>query len=332
MDQFKATILLIFISQSVFATSLCDNSCDLEITFPNGGTIEAIEPLTIIFDIGGSLNLGVTGTINSSIQLSSTDFSSGGTLILSEGESISFDANGSLETGNAGNFNYSNISIQGDSIVNITAIEGTQSIYLNTLTTTGNSIFNLSAQYIYISGVDSSGSLTINGDDKSNILFLDSVSAYTPAITSGASIDVFVIGENNSPSLGTSNTLGNTNLISNSSVNLTSNFSISTTTAPILLNTADTINVTNSATWSINTDGIQFVEPDISLDSQLTVNGQSCSPLFGQDTPQCETEGGTIYQFSDGEWIEVESTGMLSPLNLVMLYLVLLFRRKKHKI
>jgi len=324
MDKFKAAIILLFISPSVFAASLCDKSCELLISFTDGGHIEAIEPLTFTFGITGSLNLGETGTVNTAIQPDNLDYSSGGSLFLAAGESISFGANGSMQLGDRGNINYTTISFSGDFTADITALEGTQSIYLSQLTLTGNSIFNLSAKNIEISDIESTDSLTINGDENSNIFILGDISSYTE-INGGPSNDIFIIDENSSPSLDISNTLGNGNLISSSSVNLTTNQPISITTEPVLLNTTDTFDITN---WSINTAAVPSSESILSPDNQLTVNGKSCTLVSGEDAPQCETNDGTIYQFVDGEWVELEAAGMFSPLNLILLCLILYFQRK----
>jgi len=326
MDQFKAVILIFIITQPVFATNLCDSGCDLQISFPDGGTIEATEPLTLFFGSNGNLSLGETGTINNAIQPASLDYSSGGSLSLAAGESIQFDINGSLTLGDyGGNINYTRISIQGSFIADITAIEGTQSIYLSQLTLTGDSTFNLSAQNIEISNIDSIGSLTINGDENSEFSILGPINAYSLEISGGASSDLFIIGDISSASLDTSNTLGNGNLISSSSVYLSTNQPISATTEPVLLNTADTFDLTN---WNISTAAIPPSESNLSPANQITVNGQSCSLSFAEDAPQCETNDGTIYQFIDGEWVEVESAGVLSALNLVLISLFLGFRRK----
>lgn len=88
--------MLLVLSNSVFATNLCESNCELTITFPSGGSIEAVNAIIFSFGTGGILDLGETGTINSVIQPSSIDYSSGDTLSLAAGESISFDINGSL--------------------------------------------------------------------------------------------------------------------------------------------------------------------------------------------------------------------------------------------
>ena len=102
MKSILTTIFLFLFANSVFAANLCDTSCNLTITFPGGGSIEATEALAFTFGTGGVLDLGATGTINTAVQPSSTDFSTGGTLALAVGESITFDAGGSLDLGTGG--------------------------------------------------------------------------------------------------------------------------------------------------------------------------------------------------------------------------------------
>jgi len=49
-------------THNVLATNLCATSCDLIVTFPDGGSIEAVEALAITFGTGGEFNLGAVGT------------------------------------------------------------------------------------------------------------------------------------------------------------------------------------------------------------------------------------------------------------------------------
>ncbi len=117
---------LLFISNT-YATGavfLCDASCDLLITFPNGGSIEAVEGLNITFGNGGELNLGEAGTVNRYPQPINLDFLTGGNLSLVLGESITFGDNGFITLGEGGNIEYSKMCIVSTGGVVIKAVWG----------------------------------------------------------------------------------------------------------------------------------------------------------------------------------------------------------------
>lgn len=117
--------------------TLCDASCELHITFPDGGSIEAIEGLNLIFGAGGELNLGDAGTINTNPQPAEMDFSAGGNLSLAVGESITFGVNGSLILGDGGNINYSNMQLNSTGDMGIKAVGGAETINIADLTLDG---------------------------------------------------------------------------------------------------------------------------------------------------------------------------------------------------
>jgi hypothetical protein len=109
MRYLTALFFAFLFSHNVLADNLCDASCELTITFPDGGSIEATEALIITFGIDGTLNLGTTGTVNSNPQPADIDFSAGGSLPFAQGESITFGDNGSITLGAGGNIDYSNM-------------------------------------------------------------------------------------------------------------------------------------------------------------------------------------------------------------------------------
>jgi len=126
MKQFLFILLLLSSINLTYAENWCDPSCNLIISFPEGGSINATEALTLTFSPNGVLNLGETGTINSAVQPADTVFSDGGVLSLSAGESIIFDHAGYLELGTEGNISttYLNITTIGEvSIVATSSIE-----------------------------------------------------------------------------------------------------------------------------------------------------------------------------------------------------------------
>jgi len=128
---------LLFLSSInlAFAQNWCDPSCNLSISFPEGGSIDATEALTLTFSQNGLLDLGEAGTINASVQPANTNYSNGGELSLSVGESITFGKGGLLELGSEGNINttYLNISTTGD-----VSIIATGSVEIDSISTQGN--------------------------------------------------------------------------------------------------------------------------------------------------------------------------------------------------
>jgi len=103
-------LFLLSINQA-HAQNWCDPSCNLLISFPEGGSMDATEPLTLTFSQNGLLDLGEAGTINSSVQPANTNYSNGGELSLSAGESITFGKGGVLELGSEGNINTTSLNI-----------------------------------------------------------------------------------------------------------------------------------------------------------------------------------------------------------------------------
>lgn len=136
-------LILLFTSNALFAENICSDSCEVEITFPSGGSFTANETVTLTFGINGELKLGTSGTINTTVQPDSTDFSSGGTLTLEAGESISFDSGGQIYLGEYGNLDYSDITIISAGTIDIIS-HSAADIYIFNITGTG-----ISDLYVY---------------------------------------------------------------------------------------------------------------------------------------------------------------------------------------
>ncbi len=128
-------------------SSLCDASCNLTISFPDGGAITAIEPLTIVFGESGFINDGAT----------TTGYSAGDTVSLAAGESLSFAAGGMLDLGAAGNIEYTSMRIDTSGDIDITAVGGAEQITIQDLELTGGTLTLNSATVVM-------GLLTISGD------------------------------------------------------------------------------------------------------------------------------------------------------------------------
>lgn len=160
MKNLVTTILILF-SIPGFALPLCETSCEVSISFPDGGVIEATDTVTFTFGIGAELLLGDSGTINTAIQPANTNFSAGGELILLAGESISFGSNGSFYLGTAGNIDTSLFQVNSSGDMTVKANGDVPKITLN-----GNldlaGALTLEAHEILVTGNLTVGSLVID--------------------------------------------------------------------------------------------------------------------------------------------------------------------------
>ena len=161
MKSLFSLIFLFLFANSAFAANLCDTSCNLTITFPTGGSIEATETLTFTFGTGGVLDLGTTGTINTAVQPSSTDFSTGGTLALAAGESITFDAGGSLDLGTGGAFDFTSIAVTTDGVFDLQIDSVAETVYVGGITINGTGTLKIT-----VTGSNLElGSIAVDGGD-----------------------------------------------------------------------------------------------------------------------------------------------------------------------
>lgn len=131
----------ILLLPNVQAAPLCDASCEFVITFPEGGSIEAVEPLTFTFGDGGLIDGVVT-----------TSYAAGNTVQLSAGESIAFDAGGQMILGNGGNIDYTNMTIRSSGSARLKATGGTETIFIDRLTFAGGLSITLDGKRISITG------------------------------------------------------------------------------------------------------------------------------------------------------------------------------------
>ncbi len=130
MKYLPLLFILFSLFNSVHAQNLCEATCEFSVTFPEGGSFEAIDELTLTFGTSGELILGTGGTVNTAIQPSNLDYSSGGTLTLSAGESITFGPGGSLVLGTRGNMDAGSYSLETTGDISIGATGGNQSIQI----------------------------------------------------------------------------------------------------------------------------------------------------------------------------------------------------------
>lgn len=158
-------ILIPFLLSTVFsanllAATLCDGSCEFIVTFPQGGSIQATEALTLTFGAGGELILGEAGTVNTNPQPNSLDFSANGTLALAAGDSIGFGANGQINLGTGGNIDYSSLTILSDGQARLVAVGATQTVTIDNLVLSGNLSLSIEANTVSVSSSFNAGAST----------------------------------------------------------------------------------------------------------------------------------------------------------------------------
>jgi hypothetical protein len=175
---YLSALLLSLIATTSSAAPLCDAACKFILTFPDGGSIGAVEPLSFSFGNGGYINDGVV----------TTGFADGETMSLGAGESLTFTAGGSLDLGAAGNLDTTNIQLNSSGELFIKATGGTATISFGDLTISGDPVVTLDASTIIVNGnlILESGSVlnTISpGSDTSGGCSIGSDSGVT--VTSG---------------------------------------------------------------------------------------------------------------------------------------------------
>ena len=111
------TFLLSF-AGSIHAANLCDTSCTLTISFPSGGSIEAVEPVAFEFGDGGLVD--TAGSV--------TAYVDGEMLLLAAGDTITFGSGGHFDLGLAGNLVYSSIRIVTDGVMDLAPATAADSI------------------------------------------------------------------------------------------------------------------------------------------------------------------------------------------------------------
>ena len=103
--------------------------------------------VSFTFGVGGALNLGVAGTINTNPQPASTDFSAGGVLPLAAGDSITFGSGAYLILGSQGNIDYTNMTIDTSGGARLVANELLDIIVIKTLRITGGGSITFDAGF-----------------------------------------------------------------------------------------------------------------------------------------------------------------------------------------
>lgn len=112
---------LLLLANAASGANLCNQNCLLSISFPNGGSIEAVEALSITFGDGGLVD--TAGSV--------TAYVAGETLTLNAGDSLDFGSGGSFDIGNAGNIDYTNMAITTKGEVRLTAVGGDERLQIH---------------------------------------------------------------------------------------------------------------------------------------------------------------------------------------------------------
>jgi len=182
-----SVLFALLFSGNLSAVMLCDDSCELSISFPEGGELQATEALTLSFGTGGVLEPGATGTLNTNPQPADTDYSNGGTLLLNQGDSISFDVNGSMLLGEGGNIDYSAMRVNSSGQLSLKAVGGSETLHIEKLELGTDLVAILEAAVIRVEGEFTlSSNVTVNAE-LINFGILNFSSASILNLSSGAS-------------------------------------------------------------------------------------------------------------------------------------------------
>ncbi len=279
-------VLLLVVAPLSRASNLCDASCDLNIDLTNGGSIEAVDALTLVFGNGGTLVLGAGGTINTNPQPSMTDFSTGGVLALNAGDSITFGPGGSLVLGDGSNIDYTGMSITVDGSMTLAAVGGAQTVFLHDNTALAVSTLELNSVVTAGGNVIVMGSGVTTGSGNS-----------TPVITGSGSIS---IASGGTLTVGSLVYDGSSPVVTVNDINLDLTTSALTTTGGLTVT-------------SLTQEGLAALE-GISLP---TADGNTCTVTNGE----CVTASGAKYVVnSEGELVPAADDG--GSLNLYVLLII----------
>lgn len=324
MKYLACLFFTLLFTHNVLATELCAVSCDLIITFPDGGSIEAVEPLAITFGTGGALNLGEAGTVNKNPQPVSTDFSAGGVLSLAGGESISFGKGGSLYLGDAGNIDYLNMVINSSGGARIAAEGIIDTMVIKTLRITGGIEITIEAGIVtFLSGgalhIDSGSTLIIIADSSSSTPSVCSLEDPVSNLAISTGVTSFDSSEDCTGvinSLGLSADILTVGIIDpNATLSATGSITITPGTFTPIIGTGDlTLQPLTSEFLLTLADGVELPTGD----------GKICTMSSGE----CVTSEGVKYTVVDGKLVSAEEgAGQVNLLSLLVLIILQLSSR-----
>lgn len=311
------TLWLISVSFSPgYADKLCDVECDFSITFPDGGFIQALEPVTIFFGSGGFIHDGLVAT----------GYAADDIVNLAAGESLTFADGGLIDLGEFGNIDYSDLSINSNGRIQITAIGGTQQVSIYQINLEGEHEFSVVANSLVFYG-----SLDIGGDIEPTTL-----ENYENIILNVQ--NTVVANENNACYISSNNQSSGSATITSGSGGSIALDSGATGSCSIDFGSIGLENnITGSNPSIIILPGT--IEPAVGLFEPGNISQESISDLDGIafDTMdgnrctfsdgQCFSTSGKVYQFINGEMVEVvEGNGGLNVTMVLLLFLMSVFR------
>lgn len=261
-------MLLAMLMQPVYAQNLCEPDCEFVIDFTDGGSIEAIEALTITFGEGGLINDGIV----------TTGFAKGEILTLNAGETLLFSPGGELNLGAAGNIDYTsmNLTANGNITLNSPA-GGTSSFHGDSIITANDGlVLNSDASLSSDLGLSGNSATLISGSGTITVEPTGSIMADNPIIFLSTPLTVSDVNE----------TLQGTENLDNSTF------------------------ITQQDLVAL--EGL----------SMPTEPGGTCTV----SNSQCIDTDGNLFSLVDGKFVVPENnSGSFNPVNLLFLFLVLIF-------
>lgn len=300
-------VLLLGIINPLYADNLCDQQCQLNLTFPDGGEIVAEEALTITFGAGGFIN---DGSVNIGYALNET-------VVLAAGESLNFIDGGEFDLGDTGNIDYTNLSITSNGTGELSAVGGNENVFIYTLSLSGTMTFILNSN-VELIGVLNSGST--NSTIFGNVLLNNGTYNVNGGTVGCSNSQSSTTSSNVTLSAGSSNTTslpptipancihsigGNINL-SAGSLNLFNPQLMLTPVTPVTVGSL----VLNSA-------GLIGLDSLTLLDNMTLpiADGGSCTV----SSNQCITSAGEVYELKDGNLVSIEEGKSGFDLQLILL-------------
>ena len=318
-------------AHSVVADDLCDASCELTITFPDGGSLEAVEALTLTFGTSAELALGAAGTINTAVQPANTDYSSGASLVLAKGESITFGSGGYLVLGDGGNIDHLNMTISSSGYASLKAIGGAEAITIETLTLDGGLNITFEANNITINGtlaINTGSTINVIADTSTtgtSVCTVQDPSA-TISISSIPAIDTVDSCNTISDDLGLGGVLSVGSVDPNETILTGGSIIITPVTGIDLAPVVDA----GDLTITLSDELLQSLPEGTELTVQ---DGNTCIITSGE----CISESGVRYKVVDGELVAAsDDSGSLSLWSFVQAFVLLILGRSlyspKHRL
>jgi len=276
MRYLAAFFFTLLFAHNVFADNLCDASCELTITFPDGGSIEAVEALTFTFGDGGLMDDGIVAT----------GYAAGNTMVMLAGESITFGAGGLLTLGTGGNISYTDMRFTTTGGASIKAVGGTRTITIANLVISGGLNITLDAINIVVNGI-----LSLEPDGTLNLI----------ADTGAIDPDVCSIQD---PAAGTLTLSSSTPIVTTGTC---SNIATTLSISPVVL-TVGTIdpNATLTATGTLIGTGSITLTPTMGGGGVITLEPQALTQellLTFPDGTDLQTDDGNTCTLTAGECV-----------------------------